>query len=192
MANSSAAGTSGVENTMWTWAEDKKFEIGLVEFPDGTPNRWEKIAASVGTKLVAEVEHHYAILLEDIEAIEAGLVELPPFNINMISEPASSRCGPIFSLCKHLPRVMSPMSLHVREGIEVIPRLFLQGLEIYGKGDWKSISRYVVQTRNPTQVASHAQKYFERHEREQQNKKRWSIFDSSIGESSSNTKLKDN
>ncbi|KAL8509431.1 hypothetical protein ACS0TY_016584 [Phlomoides rotata] len=47
---------------------------------------------------------------------------IPRFNANMVSEPVSSRCGPILSLCKHLPRVMSPMSLHVREGIEVIPR----------------------------------------------------------------------
>jgi len=31
-------------------------------------------------------------------------------------------------------------------------RLFLQGLEIYGKGDWRSISRKCVLTRNPTQV----------------------------------------
>lgn len=62
-------------------------------------------------------------------------------------------------------------------------RLFLVGLEKYGKGDWKSISRYVVLTRNPTQVASHAQKHFERQEKEDQNKKRRSIFDSSIPDS---------
>ena len=39
-------------------------------------------------------------------------------------------------------------------------RLFLVGLKRYGKGDWRSISRNVVVTRTPTQVASHAQKYF--------------------------------
>ena len=39
-------------------------------------------------------------------------------------------------------------------------KLFLQGLEIYGKGDWRNISRQCVKTRNPAQVASHAQKYF--------------------------------
>ncbi len=33
-------------------------------------------------------------------------------------------------------------------------RLFLQGLEIYGKGDWRSISRKCVLTRNPTQACS--------------------------------------
>ena len=33
------------------------------------------------------------------------------------------------------------------------------GLQKYGKGDWKNISR-IIKTRNPTQVASHVQKYF--------------------------------
>lgn len=30
----------------------------------------------------------------------------------------------------------------------------------FGKGDWRSISRAFVVSRTPTQVASHAQKYF--------------------------------
>jgi SHAQKYF class myb-like DNA-binding protein len=38
--------------------------------------------------------------------------------------------------------------------------LFLNGLKKYGKGDWRSISRNCVVTRTPSQVASHAQKYF--------------------------------
>ena len=39
-------------------------------------------------------------------------------------------------------------------------KLFLQGLERFGKGDWRNIARQCVLTRNPAQVASHAQKYF--------------------------------
>ena len=39
-------------------------------------------------------------------------------------------------------------------------RQFLLGLHKYGKGDWRSISRHCVVTRTPTQVASHAQKYY--------------------------------
>ncbi|KAL6752812.1 hypothetical protein V8C86DRAFT_563616 [Haematococcus lacustris] len=37
---------------------------------------------------------------------------------------------------------------------------FLKGLEKLGKGNWRGISRYFVQSRTPTQVASHAQKHF--------------------------------
>ncbi|KAI3897957.1 hypothetical protein MKX03_027184 [Papaver bracteatum] len=37
---------------------------------------------------------------------------------------------------------------------------FLKGLEKLGKGDWRGISRSFVTTKTPTQVASHAQKYF--------------------------------
>ena len=43
-------------------------------------------------------------------------------------------------------------------------KLFLMGLDRFGKGNWRSISRESVQTRTPAQVASHAQKYFLRQE----------------------------
>ncbi|EMS64444.1 Transcription factor MYB1R1 [Triticum urartu] len=43
---------------------------------------------------------------------------------------------------------------------EMAMQLFLLGLKTYGKGDWRNISRNFVRTRTPTQVASHAQKYF--------------------------------
>ncbi|KAM3307960.1 hypothetical protein P3S67_009704 [Capsicum chacoense] len=46
-------------------------------------------------------------------------------------------------------------------------RLFLLGLETYGKGDWRSISRNIVISRTPSQVASHAQKYFNRLKKKQ-------------------------
>lgn len=41
-------------------------------------------------------------------------------------------------------------------------RLFLLGLSIHGKGAWRSIAKNFVHTRTPTQVTSHAQKYFKR------------------------------
>lgn len=51
------------------------------------------------------------------------------------------------------------------------------GLKKYGKGDWRNISRNYVITRTPTQVASHAQKYFIRQLSGGKDKRRASIHD---------------
>jgi SHAQKYF class myb-like DNA-binding protein len=56
-------------------------------------------------------------------------------------------------------------------------RMFLAGLEKLGKGDWRGISRHFVTTRTPTQVASHAQKYFLRQNSFTQKRRRSSLFD---------------
>lgn len=56
-------------------------------------------------------------------------------------------------------------------------RRFLTGLERLGKGDWRGISRNYVNTRTPTQVASHAQKYFLRQASLVKKKRRSSLFD---------------
>ncbi|KAF6149966.1 hypothetical protein GIB67_008687 [Kingdonia uniflora] len=59
-------------------------------------------------------------------------------------------------------------------------RTFLAGLENLGKGDWRGISRRYVTTRTPTQVASHAQKYFLRQATPTRQKRRPSLFDVAI------------
>nr|KYP49343.1 Myb-like protein J [Cajanus cajan] len=56
-------------------------------------------------------------------------------------------------------------------------RLFLLGLQNVGKGDWRGISRNFVKTRTPTQVASHAQKYFLRRHTHNRRRRRSSLFD---------------
>ncbi|MQL69610.1 hypothetical protein Taro_001911 [Colocasia esculenta] len=57
-------------------------------------------------------------------------------------------------------------------------RRFLEGLETYKKGDWRSISRMAVVMRMPTQVASHTQKYFLRQNTEgKKDRRRSSIHD---------------
>ncbi|XP_019424366.1 PREDICTED: transcription factor MYB1R1-like [Lupinus angustifolius] len=66
-------------------------------------------------------------------------------------------------------------------------RAFIFGLEKLGKGDWRGISRNYVTTKTPTQVASHAQKYFLRLATLNNKKRRSSLFDM-VG--SSKTKMK--
>lgn len=56
-------------------------------------------------------------------------------------------------------------------------KLFLVGLQKVGKGDWRGISRNFVKTRTPTQVASHAQKYFLRRSNLNRRRRRSSLFD---------------
>ena len=56
---------------------------------------------------------------------------------------------------------MQPQLAHTDDVLGfTVCRLFLLGLDKFGKGDWRSISRNFVISRTPTQVASHAQKYF--------------------------------
>lgn len=54
------------------------------------------------------------------------------------------------------------------------------GLQVHGKGDWRSISRNFVMTKTPTQVASHAQKYYARQHSDGKEKRRPSIHDISM------------
>ncbi|GFS42532.1 duplicated homeodomain-like superfamily protein [Actinidia rufa] len=55
--------------------------------------------------------------------------------------------------------------------------LFLLGLDKFGKGDWRNISRNFMISRTPTQVASHAQKYFIRLNSINRDRRRSSIHD---------------
>ncbi|XLR36232.1 hypothetical protein S83_064132 [Arachis hypogaea] len=56
-------------------------------------------------------------------------------------------------------------------------KLFLVGLQKVRKGDWRGISRNYVKTRTPTQVASHAQKYFLHRSNLNRCRRRSSLFD---------------
>ncbi|XP_019192025.1 PREDICTED: protein REVEILLE 6 [Ipomoea nil] len=65
-------------------------------------------------------------------------------------------------------------------------RSFLIGLEKLGKGDWRGISRTYVPSRTPTQVASHAQKYFIRISSNDKKKRRTSVFDVGLNDTNQN------
>ncbi|OIT26953.1 PREDICTED: transcription factor MYB1R1-like [Nicotiana attenuata] len=70
-------------------------------------------------------------------------------------------------------------------------KLFLLGLQKVGKGDWRGISRNFVKTRTPTQVASHAQKYFLRRNNNNRRRRRSSLFDITTHMVQSVVKLED-
>ncbi|XWS26400.1 hypothetical protein CRYUN_Cryun26dG0029100 [Craigia yunnanensis] len=56
-------------------------------------------------------------------------------------------------------------------------RIILIGLEKLGKGEWRGISRNIVTTIMPKQVASHAQKYFLRKNSLNKRRRPTSLFD---------------
>ncbi|CDP01717.1 unnamed protein product [Coffea canephora] len=141
-------GTSTCNNSLWAKEEDQAFENALAIYSYDS-NLWEKIVAAVPGRTVEEIKIHYEVLVADVNAIELGLVPLPHYadsfmnyrGISMRSNRDHKKGRP-WSKEEH--------------------RLFLQGLDKYGRGDWRSISRLCVRSRTPTQVASHAQKYFKR------------------------------
>ncbi|KAF6149891.1 hypothetical protein GIB67_008612 [Kingdonia uniflora] len=59
---------------------------------------------------------------------------------------------------------------------------FLLGLQKCGKGEWRGIAHNYVISRTPTQVASHAQKYFIRQSNMSGRKRRSSLFDMTADE----------
>ncbi|KAL8139876.1 hypothetical protein V2J09_005897 [Rumex salicifolius] len=183
--------TAGEKDTssLWTFEEDKAFEDAIASYPEDSEDWWEKIAADVPGKTLDEIKKHYDILVEDVKQIDAGRVTLP--NYSSSSDGDTSQAGEDGTGRKggNLGHQASDSNhggkgsrsdQERRKGIawtEDEHRLFLLGLEKYGKGDWRSISRNFVLTRTPTQVASHAQKYFIRLNSMNKDRRRSSIHD---------------
>ncbi|KAL1566421.1 transcription factor MYBS1-like [Salvia divinorum] len=197
------SGTSrGWSGAGWSREEEKAFEDGIAMHwrEECREQSWTKIASMVPTKSILELKHHYLLLLEDVAAIEAGNVPLPDYNTTAAAAAASSSLLST-TTCKdpfhHKDKPFSNSSFSPveppkagggssrsdqerRKGIpwtEEEHRLFLLGLDKFGKGDWRSISRNFVISRTPTQVASHAQKYFIRLNSMNRDRRRSSIHD---------------
>ncbi|KAJ0967953.1 hypothetical protein J5N97_024870 [Dioscorea zingiberensis] len=172
----------------WSWEENKLFEKALVEFPEETPQRWVLIASRIPGKSVQDLLIQYHMLRKDVDAIEAGATDLPVYpddeEMNDLEKQVSSNWMQMNnSGCSWSSETNKNETNKRKRGnpwTEEEHKLFLKGLEEYGKGDWRGISRSAVKTRTPSQVASHAQKYFLRLEAKQKNlkpPKRKSIHD---------------
>ncbi|KAL3531719.1 hypothetical protein ACH5RR_005240 [Cinchona calisaya] len=175
------------KRTKWTQEENKKFENALALFDKDTPDRWYNVAAMIPGKTVNDVIKQYRELVEDVSDIEAGLIPIPPayssgnsFTLEWVKN-TTNNCYDSSSFKQFYGPGGKRNSDHERKkGVpwtEEEHRQFLLGLKKYGKGDWRNISRNFVATRTPTQVASHAQKYFIRQLSGGKDKRRSSIHD---------------
>ncbi|KAJ4828242.1 hypothetical protein Tsubulata_036310 [Turnera subulata] len=148
------------QSTEWTKEENKKFERALALFDEHEPDRWLKVASMTG-KSVFDVMKQYKELEDDVIEIEAGRVPVPgylssPFSWEQIDDNS-------FPTYRKRPLSVKSSDQQRKKGVpwtEEEHRRFLLGLLKHGKGDWRNISRNFVVSKTPTQVASHAQKYF--------------------------------
>ncbi|XP_052174669.1 transcription factor DIVARICATA [Diospyros lotus] len=169
----------------WTPEENKQFENALALFDKDTPDRWHNVAAMIPGKTVSDVIKQYRELEEDVSDIEAGLIPIPGYNnssftLEWVNNQDSDDLKQYYSPGGKQNSSTRPSDHERKKGVpwtEEEHRQFLMGLKKYGKGDWRNISRNFVTSRTPTQVASHAQKYFIRQLSGGKDKRRSSIHD---------------
>ncbi|KAH0718261.1 hypothetical protein KY285_014292 [Solanum tuberosum] len=157
----------------WTPEEKQVFENAFSRYNNlGSQTFFEFIASKFPHKSMEEMKNLYINLFKEVE------MENSSKNKNVVGDVVDDHhqqqhqvpqednsSDKEANLNDTPPRVEISRSRRHRRGIpwtEGEHSLFLMGLNKFGKGDWKSISRHYVISKTPTQVASHAQKYFSR------------------------------
>lgn len=74
--------------SVWNKEEEKAFEnaIAMHWIDEDCKEQWEKIASMVPNKNLEELKQHYQLLVDDVNAIEAGHIPVP----NYVGEETSS------------------------------------------------------------------------------------------------------
>ncbi|XP_010552870.2 PREDICTED: transcription factor DIVARICATA-like, partial [Tarenaya hassleriana] len=166
-------------DTTWTKEENKKFERALAVHVEDTPDRWFKIASVIPGKTVSDVMNQYIRLEEDVSDIESGRIPIPGYPLSSCRFDQAVSYRDLESYRKRANGSRGTEQER-KKGVpwtEEEHRRFLLGLLKYGKGDWRNISRNFVVSKTPTQVASHAQKYYQRQLSGAKDKRRPSIHD---------------
>ncbi|XP_065869543.1 transcription factor DIVARICATA-like [Euphorbia lathyris] len=165
VANSEWLFSEGI--TEWSKEENKRFERALAIYDEDEPDRWIKVAAMIPGKTVYDVIKQYRELEDDVSDIEAGKVPIPGYDHNNNKSSSNFTLEWIddrnFDEFRKRPLGSKSGDQERKKGVpwtEDEHRRFLLGLLKHGKGDWRNISRNFVVSKTPTQVASHAQKYF--------------------------------
>lgn len=78
---------SASTSVMWSREEEKSFENAIaMHWIEDSKEQWAKIGAMVPTKTIEQLQQHYQLLVEDVNAIESGLIPLPKY----VDEAAST------------------------------------------------------------------------------------------------------
>ncbi|CAM8949417.1 unnamed protein product [Rhodiola kirilowii] len=178
----------GQSSSKWSPEENKMFENALAVYDKDSPDRWQNVAAMIPGRSAGDVMKQYEELEADVSSIEAGLVPVPgytypAFTLDWVTGNSNQSFDEFSHGYGNNGKRLASVRGSEQERKKGVPwteeehKLFLLGLKKYGKGDWRNISRNFVITRTPTQVASHAQKYFIRQLSGGKDKRRASIHD---------------